>query len=42
MAICHPEMTKFKNVATTWGCEHEATARIQYQEISSTQHENCK
>ena len=42
MAICHPETTKFKYVAITWGCEHEATARIQYQEISSTQHENCE
>ena len=24
--ICHPELSKFKNLATCWGCEHELTA----------------
>ena len=26
MAICHPELTKFRSVATSWGCEHEKIA----------------
>ena len=30
MAICHPEMAKFKSSATSWGCEHEKTAISQY------------
>ena len=41
MAICHPETTKFRNIATTGGCEHEKNARIQYQEITVSRHENC-
>ncbi len=27
MAICHPELAKFRSVATSWGCEHEKTAK---------------
>ena len=27
MSICHPELAKFKNVSTCWGCEHEKVAR---------------
>ena len=23
MALCHPEITKFKSSATNWCCEHE-------------------
>ena len=26
MALCHPEITKFKSLATNWGCEHEKIA----------------
>ena len=40
MAICHPETTKFKSTAATWGCEHEETARTRYQGIFSVEHEN--
>ena len=31
MSICHPELSKFKSTATTWGCEHERTARERYK-----------
>ena len=30
MSICHPELSKFKNLATCWGCEHELTARKKF------------
>lgn len=33
MSICHPELTKFKNAATCWGCEHELIARKKYESI---------
>ena len=26
MALCHPEIAKFKSSATNWGCKHEKTA----------------
>ena len=26
MALCHPEIAKFKSSATNWGCQHEQTA----------------
>ena len=42
MAICHPEMAKFKSAATCWGCEHENVARGKYQSISVNTHHNFK
>ena len=30
MSICHPELSKFKNAATRYGCEHEVIAKEKY------------
>ena len=30
MAICHPEISRFKTAATHWGCEHEQVALEKY------------
>lgn len=29
-SICYPQLHKFTTAATTWGCEHEAIARMAY------------
>ena len=42
MAVCHPEINKFKNAATHWGCEHEKTARDKYATLSSVNHQYFK
>ena len=39
MSICYPELTRFKTVATTWGCEHEKTALSEYYNIHASK---CK
>ena len=39
LAICHPELSKFKSAATIWGCDHERIARDRYASHSETQHE---
>lgn len=40
MSCCYPESAKFKTLATTWGCQHEATARQKYKQKNSLSHEN--
>ncbi|XP_045213619.2 uncharacterized protein LOC123564267 [Mercenaria mercenaria] len=41
-AICYPDLVKFKNNATKWGCEHERMARDQFLQAMSTVHENSR
>ena len=38
MNICHPELSKFKNLAACWGCEHELTARKKYTTTYAISH----
>ena len=38
MAVCHPEMSKFKTVATNWGCENEKVAISRHLSISLKRH----
>ena len=38
MEVCHPEMSKFKTVATNWGCAHEKVAISRYLSISLKRH----
>lgn len=40
--ICHPDLTKFSNSATLWGCEHEKHAIAQYQSISNSTHKEFR
>ena len=40
MSICHPELTKFKTVATTWGCEHEKAALAEYHSVHASRCNN--
>ena len=42
MAICHPELTKFRSVATSWGCEHEKMAISRYKSVSLKTHNDFK
>ncbi len=37
-AICYPKGAKFKSKATTWGCEHEEQAKIDYKNKLSNKH----
>ena len=30
MSICHPQLVKFTNEATKWGCNHDAAAKEAY------------
>ena len=39
-SICYSQLHKFTTAATTWGCEHEAIARMAYIKMASTMHEN--
>ncbi len=39
MTICHPELKKFTSAATSWGSEHEKTARDMYECLSTSAHE---
>jgi len=36
--ICYPHLKKFTTPATTWGCEHEAIARLAYIEMIKPMH----
>jgi len=38
--ICYPHLKKFTTPATTWGCEHEAVARLAYIEMMKSMHTN--
>ena len=42
MSICHPEMSCFKTVATTYGCEHEKEGRDKYMKRSLPCHQKFK
>ena len=42
MAVCHPEMSKFKTAATNWGCEHEKVAISRYLNASLKRHHNFR
>lgn len=42
MQICHPELTKFSNSATRWGCDHEKVAIEKYKSISIRSHQQLK
>ena len=42
MSICHPELTKFKNSATSWGCEHESAAKKRYKSLFECAHHQFK
>ena len=39
MSICHPELSKFKSITTTWCCEHERTARERYRVLYESMHQ---
>ncbi len=42
MSICHPELYRFKNTATVYGCQHEKNGRDKYiGEVSNT-HQDFK
>ena len=38
-SVCYPELTKFKNAATTWGCQHEKFAFMKYTDLHGSK---CK
>ena len=40
MGICHPEMAKFRSLATSWGCEHEKIAMSKYSSLNLRCHHN--
>lgn len=42
MAICNPEMAKFKSAATNWGCDHEKTAISKYFSVNLRTHLNFR
>ncbi|XP_065916067.1 uncharacterized protein [Dysidea avara] len=39
-SICYPQLHKFTTRATTWGCEHEAIARISFIDMAKPLHTN--
>jgi len=39
-SICYPQLHKFTTRATTWGCEHEAIARISFLDVAKLLHTN--
>ena len=42
MSICHPELVKFSNEATKWGCSHEVTAKEAYYQVQKARHQELK
>ena len=42
MSICHPELSRFKTTATTYGCEHEKKGREKYVEEILPVHQDFK
>ena len=40
MSVCHPELAKFKTVATTWGREHEKDVLAEYQSVHASMCKN--
>ncbi len=40
IALCYPEITKFKSSATKWGCKHEKIAISKYLTINMKKHHN--
>lgn len=42
MGICYPELSKFKNAATEWGCKHEALALASCETLQKQHHEQVK
>ena len=40
MSICYPESRQFHSKATSWGCEHEKTARDAYVTLKKKDHNN--
>ncbi len=38
MSICHPELYRFKNAATRYGCEHEEIAKKMYTTRQAKSH----
>lgn len=42
MSICHPELVKFSNEATKWGCNHEETAKDAYFKLQKKRHQKLK
>ena len=38
-SICYPALSKFKNAATSWGCDHESVARGMYTHYQASKHE---
>ena len=42
ISICHPEMTRFKSSATSWGCEHEKVAISKYLNVNLRMHQTFK
>ena len=42
MSICHPELVKFSNNATRWGCTHEETAKEAYFQFQKSRHLELK
>ena len=39
-SVCYPQLHKFSTKATTWGCEHEAIARISFIDVTRPLHTN--
>ena len=40
ISVCHPESMRFRNAATSLGCDHESHARSKYAAFSSSVHRN--
>ena len=38
MSVCHPEMSRFKAAATSWGCQHEKSALEKYKDQLANNH----
>ena len=42
MAICHPEMSKFSSLATSWGCKHEKITMSKYSSLNMRCHHDFR
>ena len=42
MAICHPEISRFKTAAKVWGCQHEKDALDAYKAHGVSVHQDFK
>ena len=42
MSICHPQLVKFANEATKWGCSREAAVKEAYFQVQDNRHQGLK